>query len=88
MTRQFFRKSDAAVVVYDVTSETSFLVRTKLKLSIVSYFLPQMQSPHQQNARQWLDSAQESIVHGDESSNAEFLLLGNKVDLADDDLCR
>ena len=25
MTRQFFRKADAAVVVYDVTSETSFL---------------------------------------------------------------
>ena len=25
MTRQFFRKADAAVVVYDVTNETSFL---------------------------------------------------------------
>jgi hypothetical protein len=25
MTRQFFRKADAAVVVYDVTNEASFL---------------------------------------------------------------
>ena len=67
MTRQFFRKADAAVVVYDVTSEASFL-----------------------NARQWLDSARDAIQlpSDSESSQAEFLLLANKADLADDDIKR
>jgi GTPase SAR1 family protein len=67
MTRQFFRKADAAVVVYDVTNETSYL-----------------------NARQWLDSARDAIqLPGDaETSQAEFLLLGNKADLAEDDIKR
>ena len=64
MTRQFFRKADAAVVVYDVTNEASYL-----------------------NARQWLDSARDAIqMPSDaESSQAEFLLLGNKADLAEDE---
>jgi GTPase SAR1 family protein len=67
MTRQFFRKADAAVVVYDVTNEGSFL-----------------------NARQWLDSARDAIqLPSDaESAQAEFLLLANKADLADDDVNR
>ena len=68
MTRQFFRKSDAAVVVYDVTNEASFL-----------------------NARQWLDSAIDATMmpgNDGETCQAEFLLLGNKADLADDDIKR
>ena len=68
MTRQFFRKADAAVVVYDVTNETSFL-----------------------NARQWLDSAMDATqIPGNdgEALQAEFLVLGNNADLADDDIKR
>ncbi|TRY68944.1 hypothetical protein TCAL_03773 [Tigriopus californicus] len=59
ITRQYFRKTDAVIVVYDITSEKSFL-----------------------NAREWLDSAVEG------ADEAILLLVGNKLDLAQDDLLR
>lgn len=59
ITRQYFRKTDAVIVVYDITSEKSFL-----------------------NAREWLDSAVEG------AHEAILLLIGNKLDLAQDDLLR
>lgn len=58
MARRSF-KADAVVVVYDITSEKTFL-----------------------NAREWLDSA----VDG--TDKAALMLLGNKLDLAQDDLMR
>lgn len=60
ITKQYFRKADAVVIVYDITSERSFL-----------------------NAREWLDSAVDGAGHG-----ATLMLLGNKLDLAEDDLFR
>jgi len=56
ITKSYFRKADAAVVVYDLSSERSFL-----------------------NAREWLNSAVEAA--GDE---AALLLIGNKLDVADE----
>lgn len=58
-------------MVYDVTSESSFL-----------------------NAKHWILSAKEAIFSPNHSSNDNldegiiFLLLANKVDLADDDVLR
>lgn len=60
ITRQYFRKADAVVVMYDISSEKSFL-----------------------NARDWLESA----VAG-AGTSASLLLLGNKLDIAEDDLLR
>ena len=60
ITRQYFRKADAVVIVYDITSEASFL-----------------------NAREWMESALEGA-----GETATLLLLGNKLDLAEDDLLR
>ena len=60
ITRQYFRKADAVVIVYDISSEKSFL-----------------------NARDWLESAVEGAGPG-----ASLLLLGNKLDIAEDDLLR
>ncbi len=68
ITRQYFRKVDAVVVVYDVTAEKTYL-----------------------NAREWMDSAADAVGGGaesDEGGGAPMLLLGNKLDLADDDLQR
>ena len=60
ITHQYFRKSDAVIVVYDITSEKTFL-----------------------NAREWLDNAVDGA-----GEQASLLLLGNKMDLAQDDLLR
>ena len=61
ITRQYFRKADAVVVVYDITNEKSFL-----------------------NAKNWILSAQEAVP----DDSIIFLLLGNKLDRADDDVLR
>ena len=61
ITRQYFRKADAVVVVYDITNEKSFL-----------------------NAKNWILSAQEAVP----DDSIVFLLLGNKLDRADDDVLR
>ena len=60
ITRQYFRKADAVVIVYDISSEKSFL-----------------------NARDWLESAVEGA-----GQSASLMLLGNKLDIAEDDLLR
>ena len=68
ITRQYFRKADAVIVVYDITNETSFL-----------------------NAKHWILSAHEAINPTNNHGNNDgivFLLLGNKLDLADDDVLR
>ena len=60
ITRQYFRKADAVVIVYDITSEKSFL-----------------------NAQQWMESAVDGAGEW-----ATLMLVGNKLDLAEDDLLR
>ena len=68
ITRQYFRKADAVIVVYDITNETSFL-----------------------NAKHWILSAHDAINPSKNHGNNDgivFLLLGNKLDLADDDVLR
>ncbi|CAF1035557.1 unnamed protein product [Didymodactylos carnosus] len=57
ITTQYFRKSDGVVLVYDVTSETTF-----------------------KNVRAWMTSIQEAT-----EDDCVIALVGNKIDLCDDD---
>lgn len=70
LTRQYFRKSDAVVIVYDITNQRSFL-----------------------NAREWITSAKEVIsvdrnYSANEMDSIAFILVGNKLDLAEDEANR
>ncbi|CAF1086593.1 unnamed protein product [Didymodactylos carnosus] len=57
ITKQYLRKSDGVVLVYDVTSETTF-----------------------RNVRAWMTSIQEAA-----DDDCVITLVGNKIDLCDDD---
>lgn len=57
ITKQYFRKADGVIVVYDVTSEASF-----------------------KNVRNWMTSVQEGT-----DDEAVVMILGNKMDLVDDE---
>uniref|UniRef100_A0AC34PUQ3 MAM domain-containing protein n=1 Tax=Panagrolaimus sp. JU765 TaxID=591449 RepID=A0AC34PUQ3_9BILA len=60
ITKQYFRKADSVVLMYDVTSEQSFL-----------------------NVRNWIESVRMGVDDG-----CVMCLVGNKVDLASNDLAR
>uniref|UniRef100_A0A2C9JD03 EF-hand domain-containing protein n=1 Tax=Biomphalaria glabrata TaxID=6526 RepID=A0A2C9JD03_BIOGL len=60
LTKTYFRKADGVIVVYDVTTESTFT-----------------------NVRNWMTSVKEEVEPG-----TVIMLLGNKLDMAEDDAFR
>ena len=104
LTRQYFRKSDAVVVVYGkmIISSLEYVnIQTILKLIktllfLFQYYNHKIDITNQRsflNAREWITSAKEVISVDRNYSSSEmdsiaFVLVGNKLDLADDEANR
>ena len=104
LTRQYFRKSDAVVIVYGKIMISSFhfiniqaiFLMNKNRTCMFQYYNNQIDITNQRsflNAREWITSAKEVISVDRNYSSSEmdsiaFVLVGNKLDLADDEANR